>query len=76
MSFFGQVVETPLPYDDIQDVRQRLTEVSPNLTRYGDVEQANFFAQAETLAKVRIYQILRVVEWVALIRFLFGMWHY
>ena len=57
MNFFGQVVETPLPYDDIQEVRQRLTEVSPNLTRYGDVEEANFFAQAETLAKVRIYPV-------------------
>ena len=58
MWIFGQVVETPLPYDDIQEVRQRLTEVSPNLTRYGDVEEANFFAQAETLAKVSSYPVL------------------
>ena len=33
-------------------IRRRLTEVSPNLTRYGDVEAANYFAQAVELAKV------------------------
>lgn len=26
-------------------------EVSPNLTKYGEVEDANFYAQAEALAK-------------------------
>jgi hypothetical protein len=28
--------------------------VSPNLTRYGDVEAANYFAQAVELAKVKL----------------------
>ena len=51
--WFGQVASQTLPYEELQEVRQRLTEVSPNLTRYGDLEEANFFAQAETLAKVR-----------------------
>lgn len=41
-----------LPYDTLTQVRARLTEVSPNLTRYGDVEAANYFAQAVELAKV------------------------
>ena len=39
-----------LPYDNIQEIRGRLNQVSPNLTRYGLVEEANFFAQAAELA--------------------------
>ena len=42
-----------LPYDTLPQLRRRLTEVSPNLTRYGDVEAANYFAQAVELAKVK-----------------------
>ena len=49
-----QVVGEPLPYDSLAEIRRRMTEVSPNLTRYGDVEEANFFAQAAELAKVRL----------------------
>ena len=41
-----------LPYDTLTQLRRRLTEVSPNLTRYGDVEAANYFAQALEMAKV------------------------
>lgn len=33
-------------------MRDRLAEVSPNLVRYGDVEEANYFAQASALAQV------------------------
>ncbi len=41
-----------LPYDTLQQVRTRLSEVSPNLTRYGLVEEANFFKEsAEFCAK-------------------------
>lgn len=29
-----------------------MAEISPNLTRYGDVEEANYFKQAVELAKV------------------------
>ncbi len=43
-----------LPYDSLADVRGRLSEVSPNLTKYGDVEEANYFKQASELAQVRI----------------------
>jgi len=35
-----------LPYDSLSEIRQRLTDIAPNLTRYGDVESANFFLQA------------------------------
>lgn len=48
----GEVVGVKLPYDTLTQVRARLTEVSPNLTRYGDVEAANYFAQAVELAKL------------------------
>ncbi|CAH1250085.1 NDUFS1 [Branchiostoma lanceolatum] len=39
-----------LPYDTLDEVRGRLREVSPNLVRYGDVEDANYFKQAQELA--------------------------
>lgn len=42
----------PLPYDTIDEVRDRLAEVSPNLVRYDDVEEANYFKQANELSKV------------------------
>jgi len=45
--FFGQ----PLPYDKLNDVRRRLGEVSPTLTRYNQVEEANYFKQATELAQ-------------------------
>jgi len=40
-----------LPYDTIEEVRNRLGEVSPNLVRLDEVEEANFFAQANELAQ-------------------------
>ncbi|KAM9333999.1 NADH-ubiquinone oxidoreductase 75 kDa subunit, mitochondrial [Symphorus nematophorus] len=40
-----------LPYDSLEEVRSRLAEVSPNLVRYDDVEEANYFKQANELAK-------------------------
>jgi len=46
----SEVLGETLPYDNIQEIRTRLNQVSPNLTRYGLVEEANFFAQAAELA--------------------------
>lgn len=40
-----------LPYESLEEVRSRLAEVSPNLVRYDDVEGANYFKQANELAK-------------------------
>ena len=48
-----QVIGETLPYDTLQQVRARLNEVSPNLTRYGLVEEANFFAQAAEIAALK-----------------------
>ena len=45
-----QVIGETLPYDTIHQIRGRLSEVAPNLTRYGLVEEANYFAQAAQLA--------------------------
>ena len=42
-----------LPYDTLDQVRNRLEEVSPNLVRYDDIEGANYFQQASELSKVK-----------------------
>jgi hypothetical protein len=47
-----QIVGHRLPYDSLHEIRHRLDEVSPNLTRYGEVEEANYFKQAADLSKV------------------------
>lgn len=47
-----QLAGVTLPYDSLEEVRTRLAEVSPNLVRYDDVEEANYFKQANELAKV------------------------
>lgn len=39
----SEIAGNSLPYDNLEEIRRRLSEVSPNLTRYGDVEEANFF---------------------------------
>lgn len=36
-------------------MRDRMAEVSPNLVRYDDVEEANYFKQAFELSKVSCY---------------------
>ena len=41
-----------LPYDTLNEVRDRLTDVCPSMTRYGDLEEANFLVQASDLSKV------------------------
>jgi NADH dehydrogenase (ubiquinone) Fe-S protein 1 len=48
----SEVAGCPLPYDSLAGVRKRLVEVSPNLTRYGHLEPANYFQQANELAKL------------------------
>ena len=48
----SQLCGLTLPYDNLNDVRLRLGEVAPNLTRYGDREDANYVAQATQLAQV------------------------
>ncbi|GLD45528.1 NADH-ubiquinone oxidoreductase 75 kDa subunit, mitochondrial-like protein [Lates japonicus] len=47
----SELAGVTLPYDTLDEVRSRLVEVSPNLVRYDDVEEANYFKQANELAK-------------------------
>lgn len=46
------MVGTPLPYDNLDELRGRLAELSPALVAYGDVQDNNYFAQANQLAQV------------------------
>ncbi|XP_062374185.1 NADH-ubiquinone oxidoreductase 75 kDa subunit, mitochondrial [Sardina pilchardus] len=47
----SELAGVTLPYDTLAEVRDRLEEVAPNLVRYDDVEQANYFKQANELAQ-------------------------
>nr|XP_033474257.1 NADH-ubiquinone oxidoreductase 75 kDa subunit, mitochondrial isoform X3 [Epinephelus lanceolatus] len=47
----SELAGVTLPYDTLDEVRNRLAEVSPNLVRYDDVEEANYFKQANELSK-------------------------
>ena len=58
-----QIAGMTLPYDTLDQVRNRLEEVSPNLVRYDDVEGANYFQQANELSKVktRLYAVFIIM---------------
>ncbi|XP_018567499.1 NADH-ubiquinone oxidoreductase 75 kDa subunit, mitochondrial [Anoplophora glabripennis] len=47
----SEIVGAKLPYDNLDEIRDRLEEVAPHLTRYGSAEDANYFKQAEQLAQ-------------------------
>lgn len=57
-----QLAGAALPYDSLDEVRSRLAEVSPNLVRYDDVEEANYFKQANELAMVRTHTHIHIVR--------------
>jgi len=48
----SEIVGEPLPYDNLEEIRGRMFDVSPNLVKYGDVEEANYFKQASELAQL------------------------
>uniref|UniRef100_A0A8C7AQW8 NADH-ubiquinone oxidoreductase 75 kDa subunit, mitochondrial n=1 Tax=Neovison vison TaxID=452646 RepID=A0A8C7AQW8_NEOVI len=54
----SEIAGMTLPYDTLDQVRNRLEEVSPNLVRYDDVEGANYFQQANELSKLVNQQLL------------------
>lgn len=56
----SEIIGVKLPYDNLNEIRSRLEDVSPNLTKYGDVESANYFAQAAELAKVNTFRNLSI----------------
>ncbi|KAJ8282161.1 hypothetical protein COCON_G00046800 [Conger conger] len=54
----AELAGVTLPYDTVDEVRDRLAEVSPNLVRYDDVEEANYFKQANELSQAVNEQLL------------------
>ncbi|XP_063174026.1 NADH-ubiquinone oxidoreductase 75 kDa subunit, mitochondrial [Candoia aspera] len=56
----SELAGVTLPYDNLDQVRRRLEEVSPNLVRYDDVEEANYFIQANELSKLVNQKLLAV----------------
>ncbi|XP_014770963.1 NADH-ubiquinone oxidoreductase 75 kDa subunit, mitochondrial [Octopus bimaculoides] len=54
----AQISGVGLPYDELNDVRKRLYEVSPSLVQYGETEEANFFKQAQQLASLTKSELL------------------
>ncbi|XP_036362854.1 NADH-ubiquinone oxidoreductase 75 kDa subunit, mitochondrial [Octopus sinensis] len=54
----AQICGVGLPYDELNDVRKRLYEVSPSLVQYGETEEANFFKQAQQLASLTQSELL------------------
>ncbi|XP_045500649.1 NADH-ubiquinone oxidoreductase 75 kDa subunit, mitochondrial [Colias croceus] len=47
----SEVLGSRLPYDNLDEVRDRLAQISPALVAYGDVQENNYFAQARALAQ-------------------------
>lgn len=47
-----QVAGLQLTYDTVEDLRERMRDVAPHLTRVGELEAANFFALTSKLLKV------------------------
>ena len=47
-----QVTGLQLPYDTVEDLRGRMSDVAPHFSRVGELETANFFALANKLLKV------------------------
>ena len=52
--FLSQIVGFTLPYDELTELRERINEVAPHLTRYDHIEPANFFALTQKLMKVSV----------------------
>ena len=51
----SEVIGTPLPYDSLDQVRNRMAEVSPTLVSIGHVEPANFIQESVKVAQVIFY---------------------
>jgi NADH dehydrogenase (ubiquinone) Fe-S protein 1 len=47
----AEVCGLSLRYNDLDGIRDRIEEVAPNLTRFGSIEEANFFKQNAELLK-------------------------
>lgn len=57
----SEVLGEGLPYDNLDEIRNRMEDIAPHLVRLGHREENNYFKQAVELAKVR--GIGKVGEW-------------
>lgn len=48
----SEVVGAKLPYDTLDELRNRMEDIAPHLVRYGNLEVNNFYAQAAQLVNV------------------------
>ena len=51
----SEIIGVRLPYDNLDEIRNRMEEIAPHLLRYGTAEDANYFKQALQLSKVNVY---------------------
>ncbi|XP_067125344.1 NADH-ubiquinone oxidoreductase 75 kDa subunit, mitochondrial isoform X2 [Centruroides vittatus] len=52
----SEIIGQVLPYDTLDEIRRRMEEVAPHLTRYGKIEDANFSSQGGELWKSTGFQ--------------------
>ncbi|RCN43957.1 molybdopterin oxidoreductase [Ancylostoma caninum] len=50
----SEVAGKPLPYDDLKQLRHRISEIAPHLVRFGDIEPAGYLKQGLQLAKASV----------------------
>ena len=55
----SEVFGSPLAYDNINDLRARMADVSPTLTSIGHQETANFFQENVKIAQVTYKQTIK-----------------
>lgn len=48
----SEVLGINLPYDNLDEIRDRMEQIAPHLTKYGCAEDANYFAQSLELNEV------------------------
>lgn len=49
----SEVVGNALPYDNLDELRDRMEDIAPHLVRYGRLEENNYYAQSQELSKVK-----------------------
>lgn len=54
----SEIVGATLPYDTLDELRNRLEDIAPHLVRLGRREENNFYAQADQLVKVMMIREL------------------
>ncbi|XP_059618641.1 NADH-ubiquinone oxidoreductase 75 kDa subunit, mitochondrial [Phlebotomus argentipes] len=47
----SEILSTPLPYDTLDEMRNRMEDIAPHLVRHGRREESNYLKEASELAK-------------------------